>query len=76
MKKYLQANFSKITNIIYLSFHDKLLHITEIISEVLLLVTERRDPFHHKRNDSIYDSNKGYDSREFLVAKKVIFNLM
>jgi len=49
------------------------LHITEIASEVLLLVTERRNLFNYKRNDSIYNPNKGCDSKEFLVAIKDIF---
>jgi len=44
-RKFLQ---NKITNNIYLSFYDKLMkfcclhHITEIVIDVLLLVTERR----------------------------------
>jgi len=47
--------------------------ISEFVSKVLLLVTERRDSSHHKRNDSIYNPNKGYDSRVSLVAMNDIF---
>jgi len=49
------------------------LHITEFVSEVLLLVTERRNLFLYKRNVSIYNPNKGSDSIEFLEAIKDIF---
>jgi len=50
-----------------------LLHITEIVSEFLLLVTERRESFHHERNDSIYIIQTNAMIQEIFLAIKDLF---